>query len=153
MRFNVLLVILAALVGASAAADAQPRRGEAPQFGTLPASTTLASKAIEAGGPDRNSIPGSGCSGFILNAAPTAKVSFGGGGPLSVFVVSGFDTTLLIADPAGRWHCSDDANGSNPGLTFANAAAGDYTVWVGTFSPEQAGTAATLKAVQGPISW
>lgn len=153
MRTIFFFLLASAFVLAAAPSHAQPRRGATPAFGTLEASATIATKAIEAGGADRNSIPGSGCSGFINNAAPTAKVSFAGGGPLSVFVLSGSDTTLLIVDPAGRWHCSDDANGSNPGLTFATAAAGDYTVWVGTFSPQEAGTAATLKTISGPIRW
>jgi hypothetical protein len=153
MRLTSWLFALVALLLAAAPLHAQPRRGVAPQFGSVQATADVASLNVQAGGADRNTIPGSGCSGFITNAAPTAVVSFGGSGPLSIYATSGTDTTLLVADPGGRWHCSDDANGSNPGLTFATAAEGDYTVWVGTFSPDAAGTAARLFTVQGSPRW
>lgn len=144
--------LLTLLILAASAAEAQPRRGVAPQFGTLAATAEVASKAIEAGGPDRNAVPGSGCSGFLRNAAPTASVEHAGG-TLSIYVTSDTDTTLLVADPAGRWHCSDDADDINPGVTFASGASGTYTVWVGTFSPDAAGAAARLHTVAGQPRW
>lgn len=153
MRLSVLtgLVFGTALVASSA--DAQPRRGGSPQFGTLEAAASPASVAIEAGGADRNAVPGSGCSGYIDNARPVAVVQFAGDGPLAIYVTSDTDTTLLVADPSGRWHCSDDANGSNPAVTFSRGSAGDYAVWVGTFSPDAAGAEARLHAVEGQPAW
>ena len=145
------LAALTVVLLASAAATAQPRRQATPQV-TLVAAASPVATAIAAGGPDRNVIPGSGCSGFIRNAAPAAAVQHGGG-PLSIYVTSGTDTTLLVADPSGRWQCSDDANGSDPAVTFAAGEAGTYTVWVGTFSAESAGVAARLFAVQGSPRW
>ena len=147
LLLSAVLVLLAA-----SAVQAQPRRTATPQFGSLDAGASPSSVAIEAGGPDRNAIPGSGCSGFIRNAAPVATVNHTGG-PLSIYITSDTDTTLLVADPAGRWQCSDDANGSNPGVTFASGGAGAYTVWVGTFSADAAGAAARLFAVQGQPRW
>ena len=145
-----LLAFVAALV-LSASASAQPSR-QASAESSLAAAATPASVDIRAGGPDRNAVSGSGCSGFIRNARPVATVAHSGG-PLSIYVTSGTDTTLLVADPAGRWQCSDDANGSNPAVTFAAGQSGEYTVWVGTFSAEAADAAATLFAVQGQPSW
>ena len=145
-----LLLAFAVLVLA-APAFAQPSRQAAAEF-TLASAAAPASVAIHAGGTDRNAVPGSGCSGFIRNAQPVATVTHGGG-PLSIYATSDTDTTLLVSDPAGRWQCSDDANGSNPAVTFAAGAAGAYTVWVGTFSPEAAGAAARLFAVQGQPRW
>ena len=107
----------------AAPVQAQPQRQAAPRFGTLAAAATPASVAIEAGGPDRNAIPGSGCSGFIQNSTPVATVTHTGG-PLSIYVTSGTDTTLLVSDPSGRWQCSDDADDINPGVTFSNGQAG-----------------------------
>ena len=53
------------------------------------------------------------------------------------------DTTLLINDGAGNWHCNDDsAPGSNlnPLVDLANAPAGQYDVWIGSYrSDEQIG--------------
>ena len=111
-----------------------------------------ASVALQAGGADRNAVPGSGCSGYINNNQPSAKLTVSGDGPLAIYAVSGSDTTLLVSDPSGRWHCSDDANGSNPAVTFARAAPGTYVVWVGTFSPNAAAQA-TLSAVRGQPVW
>ncbi len=47
------------------------------------------------------------------------------------------DTTLAVRDPAGGWHCADDApNGSyDPTLHFTTPATGAYGVWVGRFVP------------------
>ncbi len=142
---------LVALLLAAMPASAQPQRQATPQFGTLAAADAPASLAVEAGGPDRNAIPGSGCSGYIRNAAPVATVTHSGG-PLSIYVTSGADTTLLVSDPSGRWQCSDDANGSNPGVTFSTGQAGTYTVWVGAFAPGET-TAARLFAVKGQPRW
>ncbi|MDT0630298.1 hypothetical protein RQM47_04065 [Rubrivirga sp. S365] len=152
MRVSLLLAF-AGLLFAALPAQAQPNSKAAPKAGTLTAAAEPASMSIQAGGPDRNGVPGSGCSGFITNDAPTAVVQAEGGGPLAIYATSDIDTTILIADPAGRWHCSDDANGSNPGVSFARADAGPYAVWVGTFSPEAAGAAAQLSAVRGEPRW
>lgn len=149
MRLALLLAL--ALSVAAVPAEAQPRRNAAPQH-TISISDAPASAAVRAGGADRNAVPGSGCSGYINEGQPTATVSVTGDGPLAIYAVSGSDTTLLVADPAGRWHCSDDANGSNPAVTFARAAAGDYVVWVGTFSPNSPAEA-TLSAVRGQPAW
>ena len=134
------------------AASAQPRPSAAPRVGTLASAASPATLRIEAGGPDRNPIPGSGCSGFIATGAPVATVEHAGG-PLAIYVLSGTDTTLLVSDPSGRWQCSDDANGSNPAVTYSAAPAGTYAVWVGTFSAEAAGADAQLRAVQGAPQW
>ena len=145
-----LSFFVAALVFGLAAqpADAQPRRNGSPQEAlTAPASAT-----VTAGGGDRNAIPGSGCSGFINNATPSATVEVSGSGPLAIYAVSGSDTTMLVSDPSGLWHCSDDANGSNPAVTFTDAAPGTYVVWIGTFSPTETASA-RLSAVRGQPNW
>ncbi len=148
MRF---LLALAAIALVAIPAQAQPHRGGAPQT-TLTISDAPATTSVRAGGADRNAVPGSGCSGFINNAVPTAAVEVSSAGALSIYAVSSDDTTILVSDPAGRWHCSDDANGSNPAVTFTQAAEGTYVVWVGTFSPDEPATA-QLSAVRGQPSW
>lgn len=145
-------LLVAGLVFATTAAVAQPRPQAAPRVGALASADAPASLRVEAGGPDRNPIPGSGCSGYITTGAPLATVEHGGG-PLSIWVMSDTDTTLLVSDPSGRWQCSDDAQGSNPAVTFGTAPAGTYAVWVGTFSADAAGAAATIHAVRGQPRW
>ncbi|MEM1116956.1 MAG: hypothetical protein AAF845_06625 [Bacteroidota bacterium] len=152
MRFSIPLGLALVTALVALPAEAQPRPGAAAAH-TLAAAASPSSVAVQAGGADRNAVPGSGCSGFINNAQPTATVQFDGDGPLAIYATSDTDTTLLVADPSGRWHCSDDANGSNPAVTFARGSAGDYTVWVGTFSPDAAGAAAQVYAVRGQPAW
>ena len=152
-RLPLLGLGLALAVVFALPAQAQPRRDAAPQNGPVTATTAGATAAIQAGGADRNAIRGSGCSGYINNAAPVATVENATAGALSIYVTSETDTTLLIAAPDGEWHCSDDANDSNPAVTIRDAAPGSYAVWVGTFSPSSAGAAATLHARNGPPVW
>ena len=145
------LALVAALTLAATSAAAQPNRNGAPSA-TVDASPGAAVElAVQAGGDDRNAVPGSGCSGYITNGAATAAVQWTGSGPLSVYATSSTDATLLVADPDGRWHCSDDANGSDPAVTIAQPKAGTYLVWVGTFEPGTTG--ATLHARQGAPVW
>lgn len=145
---SLLLLTALALGLAAMPASAQPRRTASPQE----AITAPATVSVTAGGADRNAVPGSGCSGFISNGRPSATVEVSGAGPLAIYAVSGSDTTMLVSDPAGRWHCSDDANGSNPAVTFASAAPGTYVVWIGTFSATETASA-RLSAVRGQPSW
>ncbi len=151
MRLSYFLA-LAALLLATLPAQAQPNRN-ASAGATLTAASELGSIGIRAGGHDLNAVPGNGCSGYIDNATPNATVSFDGEGPLAIYATSDTDTTILVLDPAGRWHCSDDASGINPAVTFSNGAAGSYKVWVGTFSPDAAGASARLHAVRGQPRW
>ena len=151
MQTSFRLSVLALLLAASGAASAQPNRSATPGTTLTVSSDAVAQAAVQAGGADRVAVQGSGCSGYIANASPAAAVEWSGSGPLSIYATSGTDTTLLISDPSGRWHCSDDANGSNPGVTIARAAAGRYLVWVGSYDP--ASSPATLKAKGGQPAW
>lgn len=49
------------------------------------------------------------------------------------------DATIIINAPDGQWYCNDDkSSGSyNPGLNFANAASGQYDIWVGSYSSSE----------------
>ena len=122
MRFPLLAAAVLALV-AALPASAQPQRNAAPVSGTIQVGAEVATLAIQAGGPDRNAVPGNGCSGFI-STRPNAAVTFDGSGAFAIYATSDTDTTLLILDPAGRWHCSDDANGSNPARCRASGGPG-----------------------------
>lgn len=144
------LSLLAAFALSAGVAAAQPKRDGTPQT-TLTLSEGTASASIQAGGNDRVSVQGSGCSGYITDATPSGAVAWSGSGALSIYATSGTDTTILVSDPDGRWHCSDDANGSNPGVTIAQAKSGRYLVWVGSFEPGNA--SATLKATAGQPAW
>ncbi|MEQ9813606.1 MAG: DUF4339 domain-containing protein, partial [Azospirillaceae bacterium] len=91
---------------------------------------------LAAGGdiPAQRSIGGN-CVGTIANA-PDFRVTLSGGGSgsLDMTALSNEDTTLVVRAPNGDFLCVDDSPGSlNPFLAIADAAAGDYHVWVGTY--------------------
>ncbi len=50
-----------------------------------------------------------------------------------VRATDGGDTTLIINDPNGNWYCADDTVGLNPMVDFADAAPGQYDIWVGSY--------------------
>ncbi len=44
------------------------------------------------------------------------------------------DTTLVINDARGNWHCDDDGGGNfNPMVDIDNPPSGQYDIWVGTY--------------------
>ena len=79
---------------------------------------------------------GPGCLGFataqpdyIMDLTDTSAF-------LRVYVTSdqGEDTTLVINDGRGNWHCNDDSyGGRNPSVDIPNAPAGQYDIWVGSY--------------------
>jgi hypothetical protein len=92
---------------------------------------------------------GAGCTGYIFAAQPDLKVVLdSASAQFGIFVNSNIDTTLVVNDPNGGWHCNDDASfltNSNPGLLFESPVDGTYDIWVGTYS--DVGTDSTGKLV------
>jgi serine protease Do len=80
---------------------------------------------------------GSGCTGYAATA-PDFRIAFSGtSSNLRIFFVAdtGQDTTLIVNDPSGGWTCNDDApGGTDPMVNLPNASAGQYDVWVGSYS-------------------
>jgi hypothetical protein len=67
---------------------------------------------------------------------------------MSIFATSERDLTIAVRGPDGTVLCNDDSFGLNPAVTFNNAQAGDYHIFVGAFS--QGGAASfDLFASQG----
>jgi hypothetical protein len=59
--------------------------------------------------------------------------------PLSFYVRSQVDTTLLIHMPVGGYVADDDSGGNlNPLITLKNPPSGRYDIWVGTFGDKNA---------------
>jgi len=119
---------------------------ELPDFSAPPVYETLTLSAgfapdpqtwpLDAGGSDPNPIEGADCRGFINLAAPDFDLNYSAGSlPLYISARANADLTLLVNDPNGTWHCSDDENGTNPGIVFSKPLSGNYNIWVGTFSP------------------
>lgn len=88
------------------------------------------------GGDDLEEILGGACVGWINAARPDVVLQYEAGAyPLHIFVAADDDTTLAVLDPAGRWHCNDDApgRGVDPGLVFEAPESGEYVIWVGVY--------------------
>ena len=90
------------------------------------------------------------CAGYFADP-PDFRVFFTPGtDPLSFYVESGADTVLLINAPDGEWYCNDDSSGLDPALTFDTPLAGQYDIWVGTYSATDGDyPGATLAITQG----
>ena len=94
-----------------------------------------------------------GCRGYVTaqpdyilnyqNAASFIRFFFRAsqaGGPRN-----GRDTTLVINDANGRWHCDDDGGGNfNPMVDIRNPPSGQYDIWVGTYDGSGQYVAGTL---------
>ena len=112
------------------------------------ADPTFGSAALDAGfGPDPFEIEliGGGfvdaseavdasCSGFV-GSEPDFRLDWSGAGrDLRIFFVGAGDTTLVVNDPSGAWHCNDDFEDANPLIEFPASPAGQYRIWVGSFA-------------------
>jgi hypothetical protein len=79
---------------------------------------------------------GSGCRGNVFPSADVSVSLESRQTMLRVYFTAesiGEDTTLLVRAPDGSFFCNDDFDGSNPMVEIANAAPGEYRVWVGTY--------------------
>ncbi len=85
------------------------------------------------------------CAGFATSN-PDLKLLWeeGATGLLKLWVESEGDTTLVINDSMGNWHCDDDsAGGVNPQVELDASSGGQFDIWVGSYEPEE-GHSSTL---------
>ncbi|MBO6940729.1 MAG: peptidase S1 [Deltaproteobacteria bacterium] len=77
---------------------------------------------------------GSGCVGFVTRQPDFILDYSDAANFLRFYVTASGDTTLLINDAAGNWHCNDDSNnGTNPMVDIRNPPTGQYDIWVGSY--------------------
>lgn len=91
---------------------------------------------IVSGGQFRASSARNGCAGWVAGA-PDFQLTFNAGSlPLILSAASNSDTTILVNDPNGNWHCDDDGGnaGLNPALSFYNPSSGVYDIWIGSYA-------------------
>ena len=77
---------------------------------------------------------GAGCVGYVTSQ-PDFNIQLSAADTmLRLYVTSDTDTTLIVNDASGRWHCNDDSHGGhNPTVDLSNAAPGLLNVWVGSY--------------------
>jgi trypsin len=80
---------------------------------------------------------GGGCLGFAAQAPDFELTWSGGGSLLRMYFVADFgDTTLVVRDPSGDWHCNDDwepGSTLDPGIDFVGPENGVYDIWIGSY--------------------
>lgn len=77
------------------------------------------------------------CYGYVYGAAPDYTLSYSGQGSLHFSAWADADLTLIVRAPNDVWHCNDDYEGLNPGLSINNALTGTYAIWVGTYGMDE----------------
>lgn len=144
LRLAAASVALAALmIGGSVVAQAGLAIGgnsanfgrRALQGGFVPDPVTV---GITSGGSIDASTAGlaPGCRGFVTRQPDFILDYSNPASFLRLYAVAqgSGDTTLVINDGAGRWHCNDDSHGGlNPTVDINNPPAGQYDVWVGSY--------------------
>ena len=148
VRYNLSVgAWIALLAGATALAQGLPR-GDS-QSANLPnwqAPPRYANLNLQAGfEPDPREVPvqagGSteavsirpDCAGWIDFTRPDVDLNYQAGRfVLYISATSQADTTLVINDPSGAWHCNDNLVGRDPGVVFQRPLPGNYNIWVGT---------------------
>jgi hypothetical protein len=137
-RLAVRFGLVAALVflGAGRAETQDPTLK--PTFGTVALKAGFEPdphvKPIVAGGPIESKH--GGVTQWVAKA-PDYRLNYTAGNfPLTFYVESAADTTLLINLPDGTWLANDDGpnTGLNPLIRIAQPKSGQYDIWVGTFA-------------------
>ncbi|MEM1054736.1 MAG: hypothetical protein AAGI52_04365 [Bacteroidota bacterium] len=106
---------------------------------------------VFAGGELFNPVIGEVCTGY-LTTEPTARLD-SDAEMLAMTAYASFeeDLTLVIQTPDGDWYCSDDFDGTAPGVEVSGGGDGTYTIWVGTFQSMDAPVEAALSVVEGSL--
>ncbi len=92
---------------------------------------------VEAGGPIVTKL--GGVTAHVSKGPDVSIIFEAGGAPLTIYVESAADTTLLINTPDEKWVADDDSGGMlNPLVKFAQPKSGRYDVWVGTIGDKVA---------------
>lgn len=144
MSFILFLFMLAAAIPLNAQSTLQP--GGEPEFGIITLAPGFAPDPLRVpamiGGGDIDAVNrqlGADCAGFIT-PAPDVRIALDDALPLLrlIFIADAItvDTTLVVRAPDGVFWCNNNSGGLfNPMVSIGDAAAGDYAVWVGGFTP------------------
>jgi hypothetical protein len=101
-----------------------------PGFTPDPNRTTITS-----GGTNPASSFNGSCTGWVTDrSSPDIKLNWNGSGTIHISATASADITLVVNDASGNWHCADDTQGTNPGLTLSNASAGLIEIWIGSYN-------------------
>ena len=104
--------------------------------------------ATSAGGPYAANTLMDSCNGYVPDTSNLLVAFHPGttGLPLYFSAVSDADTTMIVSTPGGQVLCDDDGGETpfSPLITISNPEEGNYNIWVGVYSQDNAGTDATI---------
>ena len=161
MRRSFLSVVGAAIVLAAttlgtslamtgSASAACPTWQGSPHFGTVTLSEGFLpdpwNRRVTAGGRNDLSNCGINAWGWVATR-PDYRLQYttSGASALSFIIQSNIDTVLLVNGPSGEWYFDDDGGADlGAALRIANAPAGQYDIWIGSYN-RGSGIPATLQ--------
>ncbi|HJL19265.1 MAG TPA: hypothetical protein RMH99_26610 [Sandaracinaceae bacterium LLY-WYZ-13_1] len=87
------------------------------------------------GGIDSSQLSlASGCRGYVTRQPDYILDYQNAASFLRFYATASGDTTLVINDARGRWHCNDDSHGGlNPTVDISNPPSGQYDIWIGSY--------------------
>ena len=159
-RGLVLMGLVAALVGCGQSSDAPatpPATGTAPTPTTVPTPTPTpaptggggsnfgtislnagfmpdphVARGTSGGATDASTVNAS-CAGWISGTPDHLFVAGSPFAMLRLMAASDQDVTLVVQKPDNTYACNDDTDGTNPVVDIAQAPAGTYRLWVGSY--------------------
>lgn len=123
-----------------------------PSYGTVTLSSGFRpdphlTELVAGGDIDLSSM---GFTGFVAEGPDLDLYYEAGQYELFIYVAEqDADTVLLINDPEGSWHFSDDVIDTRPGIRFEAPQSGLYDIWVGTYGSELVDASVAISE----ISW
>jgi serine protease Do len=117
--------------------------GLEPNFGTITLDTGFwpdpqEISVISGGTVDVYSFLGGSCRGYATSAPDVRLRLNSASSRLRIFFVAsspGDDATMIINDAYANWLCNDDSAGTlNPMIEIQNASAGQYDIWIGSYT-------------------
>lgn len=127
-----------AMLAAAGAAQACPDWQGAPHFGQIELWAGFTPdpyvRNVTAGGTTSiQNCGGAGWAGFVTTRPDFDLYWNGASAQLTIAVVSGTDSVLLVNGPDGSWYYNDDYRGGNPAVVIGNPQAGLYDIWIGSY--------------------
>jgi hypothetical protein len=137
MMTRALAASVAVCAALAAPVAACPDYNGNPYFGTIGLGAGFQPdpqvRGVTAGGTNDLARCGLNAAGYVTSRPDFRLQWSGASAQLTIAVESGADVILLVNDPSGGWHYSDDYRGTNSAITFFNPAQGQYDIWIGSY--------------------
>ena len=95
-------------------------------------------KQVMAGGRNlvTDFVAAEGCAGYVAEAPDFSFTLSDAFEEIWFSAHSPANITMLLNAADGEWHCRDDFLGTDPSISFSDAAAGRYDIWIGSYEED-----------------